>query len=106
MVSIPRAKRSSPSGEKTGRRSCPAGGGSAAVHSSLSRPASDAIVSQRSAVEVCNGLDRAVDFLVAVGERDEHRLELARRDVDAAREQVTKERGVSLGVAPLRVLEV
>src|SRR3954468_22066500 len=106
MVSIPRAYRSSASREKTGSRCWSSRGRSAAVHSSLSRPASSAIVSQTSAVKVRNGLDRAIDFLVAVRERDEHALELARRDVHAAREQVPEERAVALGVAALRVVEV
>ena len=56
--------------------------------------------------ELTDGLDRTVDVLVAVRERDEHRLELRRRDVDAALEQMAEVRGVALGVARLRVLEV
>ena len=39
-------------------------------------------------------------------ERDEHRLVLARRDVDPAFEEVAEERRVAAGVGPLRVVEV
>src|SRR5437660_3784285 len=106
MVSIPKANRSSVSGEKTAMRSCSVGGRRAATHKALSRPASDAIVSQRSAVEVCNRLDRPVDLVVAVRERDEHRLELARRDVDLLFDQMSKERGIAFGVAALRIVEI
>ena len=42
--------------------------------------------------------DRRVDLVVAVGERGEQALVLARRDVDAALEQVAEERRVALGV--------
>ena len=48
-----------------------------------------------SAQDVGNGLDRPVDLLVAVGEGDEHRLELRRRDVDAPLEQAAEERPVT-----------
>src|SRR5580765_6601208 len=106
MVSIPSAYRSSPSAEKTGSRSWSSRERNAAVQSSLSRPASSAIVSQRSAVKGRNGLDRTVDLLLAVRKRDEHALELARRDVDPAREQMAEERAVALGVGLLRVVEV
>src|SRR6266508_3966723 len=106
MVSIPSAYRSSPSAEKTGSRSCSSRARSAAVQSSLSRLASSAIASQRSAVEVCKRLDRSFDFLVAVRERDEHALELARCDVDALGEEVAEERAVAVRVAVLRVVEV
>ena len=61
---------------------------------------------QVAAEELTDGLHGAVDVLVGVRERDEHRLELRRRDVDAALEQVAEERAVALGVAGLRVLEV
>src|SRR5258708_33961744 len=57
-------------------------------------------------VERVNGVERAVDLVVAVRERHEHRLELRGRDVDAALEQMAEERGVTLGVARLRVVEV
>src|SRR4029079_4534106 len=100
------AYRCSPRAEKTASRRWSSGGRSAAVQSSLSRPASPAIVSQRSAVEAGNGLDRAVDFLVAVRERDEQALELARGDVHPVREQMAEERAVPFGVAALRVVEV
>src|SRR6266581_6909653 len=49
--------------------------------------------------------DRTVDLLVAVRERDEERLELGRRDVDPARQEVAEERRVALGVACGGVLE-
>ena len=39
-------------------------------------------------------LDGAVDLFVAVRERDEHRLVLRRRDVDAAREEAAEQRAV------------
>src|SRR5215831_13639711 len=103
---MPSAYRSSPSVEKTGSRCWSTRGRSAAVHNSLSRPASSAILPQRSAVEVCNGLDRTVDLLVAVCDRHEHALELARRDVHALPKQVTEERAVAVGVALLRVVEI
>src|SRR6476660_9753411 len=106
MVSIPSRNRSSASAEKTGSRCCSSSGRSAATQSVLSRPASAAIVSQMSAVELANGLDGRVDLRVAVREREEHRLELARRDVDAAVEQVAEEGGVRVGVRALRVFEV
>src|SRR5260370_23152126 len=57
-------------------------------------------------VERANGVERAVDLVVAVRERHEHRLELRRRDVDATLEQMAEERRVTLGVARLRVVEV
>ena len=63
-------------------------GRSDSAQSGLSAAASAARVSQTSASaveEVANGLDRPVDLLVAVRERDEHALELGRRQVDAAR---------------------
>src|SRR5439155_5277225 len=104
MVSIPSAYRISASGENTGARS-----GSAlraAPQSGLSRSASSAIVDQTSSVvELANGLDGAVDLLVAVGERGEQALELRRRDVDPTREQVPEAGGVALGVAALGVVE-
>src|SRR4051794_21987450 len=77
-------------------------------HSGDSSIASCAIVLQSSgaAVELTDGLDRAVDLLVAVRERKEERLELRRRYVDAALEQVAEEPGVAVGVARLRVVEV
>src|SRR5436190_1372692 len=103
---MPSAYRSSPRVEKTGSRSCSDSGRSAATQSALSRPASTAIVSHTSVAEITDGLDRAVDLLVAVRERDEHRLELARGDVDPALEQVAEQRRVALGVRPLRVVEV
>src|SRR6185436_13148523 len=58
-----------------------------------------------SASDGGNGLHRAVDLLVAVRERDEHRLELRRRDVDAAVEEAAEQGAVGLGVRTLRVLE-
>src|SRR5919201_3815794 len=107
MVSSPSLYRCSASGEKTGSRSCFSGRRSASRQRRLSRPASTAIVSQRSATEeLGTGLHRAVDLLVAVGERDEQRLELRRRDVDAALEQVAEERAVALRVARLRVAQI
>src|SRR5262249_2104941 len=101
---MPSAYRDSARAENTGSRSCSSIRRSAFVQSRLSAPASAPIVSQMSAVEVCNGLDRPVDLLVPVGERDQHRLELARRNVDPALEQVAEERRVAVGVAALRVL--
>src|SRR5207244_4139135 len=73
----------------------------------LSPAASSAMTSQSSvAEEVANGLHRPVDLLVAVRERDEHRLELRRRDIDAAGEQMAEKRAVALRVALLDVVEV
>src|SRR2546423_15413015 len=106
MVSRPSANRSSPSGEKTGSVSRSAGGWSAAPQSGLSRSASSAMTPQISGAEVCNGLDGAVDVGVGVREREEHRLELRRRDVDPALEQVPEEGGVAVGVARSRVVVV
>src|SRR5437588_6327439 len=103
---MPSAKRSSVSVEKTGMRSWSAGERSAATQSALSRPASRAIVAHRSAVEVCNRLDRQVDLVVSVCKREEHRFELARRDIDATVEQMTEERCVPVGVATPCVLEI
>src|SRR5438477_2950410 len=57
-------------------------------------------------MEARYGGDCAVDLLVAVCERDEHRLELRGRDVDPTLEQMAEERAVALGVAAFRVLEV
>src|SRR5688572_31744402 len=105
MVSSPSANCSGASGPKMPSRS--GSSRSCSAQSGLSAAASAARVSQRSSVEeVGNGLDRPVDVGVGVGEREEEALELRRRDVDAALEQVTEESAVSLGVARLRVLEV
>ena len=41
-----------------------------------------------------------------MGERDEHGLELARRNVDPAFEQVAEKCAVAIRVGPLRVVEV
>src|SRR6516165_5679509 len=79
----------------------------AAPQSALSRAASSTIESKRSvAEEVSDRLHRRVDVVVGVSERDEHRLELRRRDVDPAREQMAEERGVSIGVARASVVVV
>src|SRR5262249_57258630 len=102
------------------------GAGAAGVHGSLGGPASRAIVSQSSAVvarpaasrarprlpgpaglaKAPHGLDRMVDLLLAVRERDEHALELTRRDVDAVGEQMAEERAVAFRIRALRVVEV
>src|SRR5437899_7996236 len=103
---MPSAYRGSPSSEKTAARSCSSRGRSAEFQRALSCPASAAILSQRSAVEVCNGLAGPVDLLVAVGEGDEHGLELARGHVDPAFEQVSKECAVAIRVGTLRIVEV
>src|SRR5258708_29947056 len=66
---------------------------SAWAQSGLSLRAWAAIVS--AAVELTEGLDRRVDLLVAVRERREHALVLARCDVDPSLEQVAKELGVA-----------
>src|SRR5947207_9644681 len=89
-------------------RSWAACGFAAALQRALSAPASRTIASQRSAVvlEFGNSFDRAVDLLVAVGQRQEHGFELARGDVDPAGEEMAEECPVPLGVAPLRVVEV
>ena len=70
-----------------------------------SRARPRAIVCQRHR----NGLHRPVDLLVAVRERDEHRLELRRGDVDAALDEPAEERVVgvpaarkSVSIAPTR----
>src|SRR6478736_4056308 len=84
-------------------------GRSDSPQSGLSAAASAARISQTpaSAVEeVANGLDRPVDLVVAVRERDEHALELGRRHVDAALEQVAEERRVLVRVGERRVLVV
>src|SRR6185436_12952883 len=73
----------------------------------LSAAASAAMTPKTSvAEEVANCLGRAVDVLVGVGERDEEALELRRRHVDPALEQVPEQRAVALDVARLRILEV
>src|SRR6266487_2533529 len=104
---MPSPNRGSPSGEKTGTRSRASASSSASRQSGLSRPASRAIVSQRSAVgkEVANGLHRLVDLPVAVRQREEPGLELRWRQVDAACEQMPEETAEALEVAVLRVLE-
>src|SRR5713226_3232833 len=106
MVSRPSAYRSSPSGEKTG--SCWASGLSASHQSDDSSEASRAIAAQRSAVaaEPIGGLHGAVDVLVRMRQRDEHGLELGRRNVDATVEEVAEVRAVPFGVTRLRVVEV
>src|SRR5437764_10582681 len=105
MVSRPSLHLPSASVEKTGSRS--GFGRNAASQSGLSRAASAAITSQSSvAEELANRLDRPVDLVVAVRERDEHRLELRRGDVDAALEQAPEERGVPIRVAFGRLLKV
>src|SRR5438552_19030938 len=106
MVSSPSAYRSSPSGEKTGNSSRCSLGSRASAQSALSPSASLAIVSQRSAVEVCNRLHRPLDLLVAVRSRDKHSFELPRREVDSAIEQVAEERTVVVGVRRLGVAEI
>src|SRR2546423_6117278 len=104
MVASRGANRSWGGGEKRGSVSRSADGRSAAPQSGLSRSASAAITPQISGAEVCNRLDGAVDVRVGVCERDEHGLELGRRDVDPAREQVPEERGVAVGGARGRVV--
>src|SRR6185503_1011418 len=110
MVSSPTANRSSASGEKTACSSRSASGRRAAAQSSLSRPASRAIVSQSewplAAKELPCSVDRALDLGGAMGGRDEHRLELRRRDVHAALEQMAEKLAIALGVRPLREREV
>jgi hypothetical protein len=51
------------------------------------------------------GLHRRIDLGPPVGGREEERLELRRRDVDAARQEVTEPPAVTLRVARGRVLE-
>src|ERR1041385_1130843 len=75
----------------------------AAAHRGLSRAASSTIASKRSEV-VSDRLHRRVDVLVGVRERDEHRLELRGRDIDAAREEMTEERRVAIDVARASVV--
>src|SRR5215210_1908074 len=102
MDSRPSAKRAAPSGEKTGVSSRSSDGRRAAPQSVLSRPASRTITSQTErlgAEEVSGGLQRPVDLRVAVRRRDEHRLELRGRDVDAALEQVAEESAEAPAVA-------
>src|SRR5262245_20846467 len=110
MVSSPTANRSSASGEKIGSSTRSASGRRAAAQSSLSRPASTAIVSQTDepsgAKELLGRFDGALHLGRAVRGRDEHRLELGRRDVDPAVEQMTKELAVAPGVGALRGGEV
>src|SRR6478735_2487318 len=72
-------------------------GRSDSPQSGLSAAASAASTSQTSVSaveEVANGLDRPVDLVVAVRERDEHALELGRCHVDASVEQVPEQRRV------------
>src|SRR5947208_13292026 len=106
MVSSPSAYRSSPSGEKKGNSSRCSLGNRASAQSALSPAATLAIVSQRSAVEVCNRLHRPLDLLVAVRSRDKQSLELRGREVDPALEQVAEERAVAIGVRRLGVGEI
>src|SRR5215471_16046030 len=107
MVSSPSRHLSEASAENTGSRPRSAYGRSAASQSVLSRAASSAITSQSSVTEeLANYLHRSVDLLVAVRERDEHRLELGRCDVDPALEQAAEERPVAMGVASGGIREV
>src|SRR4051794_16983882 len=76
-------------------------GRSDSPQSGLCATASAASTSQTSVSaveEVANGLDRPVDLVVAVRERDEHALELGRCHVEAAVEQVAEERRIPRGV--------
>src|SRR6266508_520695 len=113
MDSMPSANRSSASGEKTATSSRSSSGSKAVAQSGLSRSASSAIVSQIVATvallpckELLGRLDRALDLAWAVRGRDEERLELGRRDVDAVREQMPEERTVAIEVACPGVLDV
>src|SRR6266540_85891 len=106
MDSSPRAYRSSARGEKTGSSSRSSCGRSASAQSGLSRAASSATTSQSSVEEAGNCLHRPVDVLLGVRQRDEHRLELRGREVDAAVEQMPKQGAVALEVALLRLVEV
>src|SRR6478736_1534588 len=84
-------------------------GRSDSPQSGLSAAASAARISQMSASaveEVANGLDRPVDLVVAVRERDEHALELGRCHVDAAVEQVAEERRIPFRVGACGVVVV
>ena len=90
-------RRSSPTRARSARRRARKTGSSSRLRggrvrraTALSASASAAIVSHK----VRSRLDRRVDGFVVVRERDEHRLELRRRDVDPAREQVLEERRV------------
>src|SRR5687767_9478772 len=108
MDSSPSAKRDGPSGEKTGVSSRSPSGHSAAAQRELSRAASRAMTSQMessAAEEVTGRLPGRLDLGLAVRGRDEQRLELGGRDVDAAGEQVAEPGGVALGIARARVLE-
>src|SRR5919197_2829480 len=106
MDSIPSAKRSSASGEKTGTSSRASSGRRAAPHKGLSRSASTAIVSQSVALstgkELLRGFNGALDLGQAVRRGDEHRLELRGRKVNAAVEQVAEKRGEALEIGRLR----
>src|SRR6266545_2535820 len=113
MDSMPSANRSSASGEKTATSSRSSSGSKAVAQSGLSRSASSAIVSQIVATvallpckELLGRLDRALDLAWAVRGRDEERLELGRRDVDAVGEQMPEEGAVAIEVACPRVLDV
>src|SRR3954470_13543446 len=64
------------------------------------------MVCQRSIIEICKGLYRTRDLLVAVSERDERRLELRRREVDTPLEQVAEKSPVAVGVRRLRVAQI
>src|SRR5919106_2956757 len=108
MDSRPSAKRSGPSGEKTGVSSRSSAGRSAAAQRALSRSASPAITSQMvgsAAEEVTRRLDGRLDLRLAVRGRGEEGLELRGRHIDAAREQVAEPGAVALRVARARVLE-
>src|SRR4029078_4120841 len=105
MVSSPTAKRSSASGEKTACSSRSGSGRSAAAQSSLSRPASTALLSQSVATsdakELRGRINGALDLGRSVRRRHEHGLELGRGEVDAALEEVAEELPVALGVGAL-----
>src|SRR5919109_2869024 len=110
MDSMPSANRWSASGEKTATCSRSGSGRRAAAQSELSLSASSAIVSQMVAVlagkKFLRRLDGAFDLGRPMCRRDEERLELRGRDVDAAREQVPEERAVAVKVARLGIGEV
>src|SRR6266545_424148 len=113
MDSTPRAKRSSASSEKTATSSRSFSGSKAAAQSGLSRSASSAIVCQIVATlallackELLGRLDGTLDLARAMSGRDEQRLELGGRDVDAVGEQMPEEGAVAIEVACPRVLDV
>src|SRR5262249_60839641 len=92
-------------GEKAGTAPRSAGGASPPPQGGPAAPPPGATPPKSQREEAGNRRHRPLHVRVAVRGRDEHRLELGRRDVDALLEQAPEERAVPVGVALLRLGE-